>query len=108
MVAVAEPGPLIAMKLQSVMNRGREKEATDLLDIIQPSLDRATGPAARETLAAADTQLRADAALHADLWFRARADRTLRLVHTIPEGANVAADDVVLVAELLASTLVAG
>jgi hypothetical protein len=32
-VAVAEPGPLVAMKLQSIMNRGSEKEGTDLLDI---------------------------------------------------------------------------
>ena len=32
-VAVAASGPLVAMKLQSVMNRYRAKEATDLLDI---------------------------------------------------------------------------
>lgn len=33
---VAEPGPLIAMKLQAVMNRSAEKQGTDLLDIIRP------------------------------------------------------------------------
>jgi len=48
---------LVAMKLQSVMNRGRDKEAIDLLDIIQLSFDRNTGPAAAQ---------------HADMWFRAR------------------------------------
>lgn len=104
-VAVAEPGPLIAMKLQSIMNRGRDKEATDLLDIIQLTLDRTTGPAARAALAAADRQLRADAAQHADLWFRARVDRTLRLVRGIPEGAGLTRDDLDLVGELLAASL---
>lgn len=43
-VAVAESGPLVAMKLQSVMNRPNAKEATDLLDIVRltstRSLDR--------------------------------------------------------------------
>jgi hypothetical protein len=32
---VAEPGPLIAMKLQSIMNRTVNKERTDLLDIVR-------------------------------------------------------------------------
>jgi hypothetical protein len=32
-VRVAEPGPLIAMKLQSIMNRPVAKERTDLMDI---------------------------------------------------------------------------
>jgi hypothetical protein len=39
-VRVAQPGPLIAMKLQSIMNRPSEKEGTDLLDIVQLTLDR--------------------------------------------------------------------
>jgi hypothetical protein len=103
--AVAEPGPLIAMKLQSVMNRGRDKEATDLLDIIQLTLDHTTGPAARAALPAAESQLRADAALHADMWFRARVDRTLRLVRGVPEGADLTRDDLDLVGELLATSL---
>ncbi len=33
-VAVAEPGPLVAMKLQATIDRGKNKEATDLLDIV--------------------------------------------------------------------------
>lgn len=38
-VQVAEAGPLVAMKLQSIMNRGSAKEGTDLLDIIRLILD---------------------------------------------------------------------
>lgn len=104
-VLVAEPGPLIAMKLQSVMNRGRAKEATDLLDIIQLSLDSQTGPAARTALREADGQLRADAHLHAHRWFTQQADRTVRLVRAIPEGRHSTIDDITLVAELLQNVL---
>jgi hypothetical protein len=43
-VAVAHPGPLMAMKLQSIMNRGAAKEGTDPLDIIRLGLDPAAGP----------------------------------------------------------------
>lgn len=64
-VNVADPGPLIAMKLQSIMNRGAAKEATDLLDTIRLSLDPTAGPVSRSHLEAADSQLRQDAALHA-------------------------------------------
>jgi hypothetical protein len=37
-VHVSEPGPILAMKLQSIMNRGAAKEGTDLLDIVRISL----------------------------------------------------------------------
>lgn len=37
---VAEPGPLIAMKLQAVMNRAAHKQGTDLLDIVRLTLAR--------------------------------------------------------------------
>src|SRR5262249_16690846 len=104
-VAVAEPGALVAMKLQSVMNRGRAKEATDLLDIIELTLPLSPGLSARAALSVASAQLRTDAAFHADLWFRARADRTLRLVQGLPEGSHISADDVELVGELLVRTL---
>lgn len=104
-VAVAEPGPLIAMKLQSIMNRGRNKETTDLLDIVQLSLDPATGPVSRAALKHADTQLRGDALLHAHRWFTQHADRTARLIHAIPEGRNTTLDDIHLVSELLQATL---
>lgn len=104
-VAMAEPGPLIAMKLQSVMNRRRAKEATDLLDIVQLSLDRATGPASRSALAEAHPTLRHDALLHSRLWFDDRVDRTLRLVRSAPEGRDTRLDDLHLVGELLRGAL---
>ena len=50
-VRVAEPGALVATKLQSVMNRGRYKEGTDLLDIIRLTLDRSSGPAGQRPCA---------------------------------------------------------
>jgi hypothetical protein len=104
-VRVAEPGPLIAMKLQSIMNRPVEKERTDLLDIVQLTLDRTAGPSARTQLGQADAQLAADARLHAYRWFVDRRDQTLRLIRELPEGANIDADTVQLVSELLLAEL---
>jgi hypothetical protein len=102
---MAEPGPLIAMKLQSVMNRSAAKERTDLLDIVQLTLDRTAGPSARAQLGQAGAQLAADARLHARLWFTDRKDGTLRLIRELPEGAHVAADTIQLVSELLLAEL---
>ena len=102
-VAVAEPGPLVAMKLQSVMNRGAAKEGTDLLDIVQLCLDPVAGPAVRTQLAMADTQLRADASIHADRWFKDRVNHSLRVMRAIPEGRQTQLDDLRLVDELLQS-----
>lgn len=104
-VAVAEPGPLVAMKLQSIMNRGAGKEATDLLDVVSLSLDPASGPGVRQQLAAADAQLRQDASRHVALWFEDRIDRSLRLVRTVPEGGEILLDDLRLVGELLQEAL---
>jgi hypothetical protein len=104
-VRVAEPGPLIAMKLQSIMNRTRAKERTDLLDIVRLTLDRATGRSALEQLGRASTQLAADARLHAHRWFVDLRHQTLRLIRELPEGATVDADAVQLVSELLLAEL---
>ncbi len=104
-VYVAESGPLIAMKLQSIMNRGAAKEATDLLDIIRLSLDRDAGPVSRAQLGSAESQLRQDAALHAQRWFDDHAARSLRLIRAIPEGRDTGLDDLRLVSELLHSAL---
>lgn len=104
-VAVGEPGPLIAMKLQSIMNRGRAKEGTDLLDIIRLSLDDKTGPVARSQLWAADARLREDAALHARRWFVQYLDRSLSRVREIPEGRDIDPDDMRLVGELLLGSM---
>jgi hypothetical protein len=104
-VAVARPGPLVAMKLQSAMNRGAAKEGTDLLDILRLSLDATTGPRVRTELGAAGSQLREDAARHAERWFIDRADRTLRLVKRVPEGRDIEPDDLGLVGEVLLGSL---
>jgi hypothetical protein len=104
-VAVAEPGPLIAMKLQSIMNRGAAKEATDLLDIVRLTLDPRAGPTALGQLERADRQLRRDADLHARRWFRELAGRSLRRVRAVPEGRGVEPDDLALVADLLLPAL---
>ncbi len=104
-VAVAEPGPIVAMKLQSIMNRGAEKEGTDLLDIVRLCLDPTAGAVVRAQLGAADPQLRADAARHARRWFNDYADRSLRRVRSIPEGRATELDDLHLVGELLDAVL---
>lgn len=104
-VQVAEVGPLVAMKLQSIMNRGSAKEGTDLLDIVRLTLDQAVGPSVRRQLTNADTQLRRDASIHAKLWFTDRADRALRLVRAVPEGRDTQLDDLHLVGELLQGAL---
>lgn len=51
---VAEPGPLIAMKLQAVMNRSADKQGTDLLDIVRLVLDDLTRPVALGQLSGVD------------------------------------------------------
>ena len=101
----AEPGPLIAMKLQSIMNRPVEKERTDLLDIVRLILDQSSGPKARAQLREADAQLAEDASLHAQRWFVERKDATLRLIRELPEGADIDADTIQLVSELLLAEL---
>jgi hypothetical protein len=104
-VRVAEPGPLIATKLQALPNRSKIKEATDILDIIRLALDPQTGPAVRTQLAISDSQLRRDAALHVQTWFADNASRTLRLVRTTQAGTDTTSDTVALVGELLLAGL---
>lgn len=97
---VAEPGPLVAMKLQAVMNRTNDKEGTDLLDIVQLTLDRTSGSKVLAQLAACEPAMAADIGMHVDLWFVQRRDQTLRRIHSVG-GTTVAEDDLDLVAELL-------
>jgi hypothetical protein len=104
-VAVAEPGPIIAMKLQSIMNRGAAKEGTDLLDIVRLTLDASCGPISRDQLEAADHQLRTDALLHARRWFHQVADRSLKRIRAMPEGRDLELDDMHLVRDLLVAAL---
>ncbi|MEV4538882.1 hypothetical protein AB0J82_34425 [Asanoa sp. NPDC049518] len=107
-VDVAEPGALVAMKLQSVMNRGRAKEATDLLDIIRLCLDPVSGPTVLTALAHSEPQLREDACRRAGRWFDQQAERSLRLVRAVPEGQGIELDDLHLVGELLHNVLPVG
>jgi hypothetical protein len=104
-VRVSEPGPIIAMKLQSIMNRGSAKEGTDLLDIVRITLDRDCGPVSRDQLETAGSRLRADALLHARRWFDQSADRSLRRIRAVSEGGDVEIDDVQLVGDLLVAAL---
>jgi hypothetical protein len=104
-VDVAQAGPLVAMKLQSIMNRGSAKEGTDLLDIVSLTLDPVAGLVVRRQLDAADSQLRRDASLHVTRSFVDGANRSLRLVRAIPEGRGTQLDDLRLVSELLRAVL---
>lgn len=97
---VAEPGPLVAMKLQAVMNRSVGKQGTDLLDIIRLTLDPATRPVALEQISHVDPSIAGDIALHVDLWFVRRRDQALRWINSVG-GDDIAPDDVELVSELL-------
>jgi hypothetical protein len=104
-VLVAQPAALVAMKLQSVMNRGAAKEGTDLLDIVRLVTDPTTTSAVIDGLRGADSQLRSDAHLHAQRWFTDTAGRTLTRIRAVPEGSQTSLDDLALVAELLAAAL---
>jgi hypothetical protein len=104
-VRVATPGPLIAMKIQAVMNRPAAKEATDLLDIVRLTLDLEAGPVARQQLAEADPKIAEDASLHAKRWFVEHRIRTAQLIRTIPEGSDVDQETIDLVGELLLAEL---
>lgn len=104
-VLVAQPAALVAMKLQSAMNRGTAKEGTDLLDIVRLSTDPVCSRAVSDGLQRAGQQLKDDAAQHARRWFEQGRDRTLKRIWNIPEGAGTNAEDLDLVAELLNAAL---
>jgi hypothetical protein len=97
---VAEPGPLIATKLQSVMNRSVDKQGTDLLDIVRLAFDQAARPVALAQIADVDAAIAGDMALHVDLWFVRRRQQSLQWIRSAG-GGDIAEDDLALVAELL-------
>jgi hypothetical protein len=97
---VAEPGPIIAMKLQAVMNRATRKQGTDLLDIIRLALDDVARPAALAQLGTCNPSTAADIAVHVDLWLVRRRDQAIQRIHGVG-GGDLTLDDVDLVAELL-------
>lgn len=78
---VAEPGPIVAMKLQAVMNRAVAKQGTDLQDIIRLILDEQIRPATLAQLEGCDAAAAADIALHIDLWLVRRRSQALRWIH---------------------------
>lgn len=97
---VAEPGPLIAMKLQAVMNRASEKQGTDLLDIVRLVLDPSTRPKAFAQIAGVGPAVAADIELHVDYWFVRRRSQSLTWIHNAG-GVDISRDDLDVVAELL-------
>ena len=97
---VAEPGPLIAMKLQAAMNRSVDKQGTDLVDIVRLTLDQATRPVALAQIGDVAAPIAADMAQHVDFWFVRHRVHSLQSIRAV--GADdVTADDLDLVAELL-------
>lgn len=99
---VAEPGPLVAMKLQSVMNREALKQGTDLLDIVRLTLDPVAGRIALSQIRAVADHVAYDVAAHVDLWFISAQERSLRWIRNTGN-VDVTVDDLELVAELLLS-----
>jgi hypothetical protein len=98
---VAEPGPLVAMKLQAIMNRVADKQGTDLQDIVRLILDEQVRPAALAELGSCDRSAAADIALYVDLWMVGdRRRQSLRWIHDAG-GTDLTLDDLDLVAELL-------
>jgi hypothetical protein len=97
---VAEPGPLIAMKLQAVMNRSAAKQGTDLSDILRLTFDEATRPVALAQIGDVDASVARDIATHIDLWFVRKRQQALRWIRD-SGGDDVTTDDLDLVAELL-------
>lgn len=97
---IAQPGPLIAMKLQSVMDRGDAKAGTDLLDVVRLVLDRECGHEALSEITSCPPQMAADIAEHVVGWFEARRLWSLRRIRAAG-GSDVTIDDVELVVELL-------
>jgi hypothetical protein len=100
---VAEPGPLIAMKLQAVMNRSVDKQGTDLLDIIRLAVDQDTRPVAMAQIAGVADTIASDIALHVDLWLVRRRQQVLQWIRKAG-GGDVTAEDLELVAELLSAS----
>lgn len=97
---VAEPGPLVAMKLQAVMNRAAAKQGTDLQDIVRLVLDSAVRDRLLDQIRTCDQTMASDIATHVDLWLVRRRTDALRWIHRAA-GSDLTLDDIDLTAELL-------
>ena len=80
-VLVARSAALVAVKLQSAMNRGAAKEGTDFLDIVRLATDPITSRPVADGLQSAGKQLKDDALLYVGRWFEQGRDRTLKSVN---------------------------
>jgi hypothetical protein len=101
---VAMPGPLIAMKLKASVDRPREKEATDLLDVVRLVTDPDTASSIMAEFEAAEAQLRDDVALHAELAFRTKILHTRQIIRGLGPTA-VTADLIDAAADFLDDVL---
>ena len=99
---IAEPGPLVTMKLQSIMNRGNAKAGTDLWDISRLTLDPVCRRAVLDQLEGISPELAADALQHVDLWFQRKRSWSLDRLADVA-GNSFSTDDFDLVGELLAA-----
>jgi len=97
---IAEPGPLVAMKLQAITDRGREKQGTDLLDIVRLTLDAGTGPSVRRQIGEGPADMRRDIGQHVTTWFRDQRVWSLDKVHA-SAGADVGLEELDLVHDVL-------
>lgn len=98
---VALPGPLIAMKLQAIMDRDNSKAGTDLWDIIRLVLDPVCRRDILRQLSTCDLRMAADIAEHVEYWFRRQRNQSLDRLGSVARD-SVTSEDVDLVAELLA------
>lgn len=96
----AEPGPLVAMKLQAVMNRATAKQGTDLQDILRLTLDLVAGPRLLDQIGECEPRMAADIGRHVDLWLVQHRRRSTRWIQA-SGGADLSVDEVDLTAELL-------
>lgn len=96
---VAQPGPIVAMKLQAIEDRTRAKAGTDLLDIVRITLDRKSGPTALDQLAACGAAMAADMSEHVDRWPLEKRAWSLGRIQDV--GGQVSGEDLELVHELL-------
>lgn len=99
-VPVAEPGPLVAMKLQAVMDRGAEKQGTDLQDIVRLLLDRDVRDRCLDQIERCPKLMALDIAEHAELWFDRKGKASLRAIHATG-GEDIRAEDLDVVLDLL-------
>jgi hypothetical protein len=99
-VAMAEPGPLVAAKLQAVAGRPSAKAGTDLLDIVRLTLEPRTRPAVLAQCARCADLLAESAARYVELWFSTRRAESSRRIRAVG-GNDVDADILDLVGELL-------